>query len=58
MVIQLSVLTARFLPRAGQTKFLTKGGEKDEENQAFMHQDTDGKKNQPSQADEKVNRPD
>ncbi|MCJ7576989.1 MAG: hypothetical protein MUO91_00900 [candidate division Zixibacteria bacterium] len=46
------------MPKVGQAKFLIKGGEKDEENQAFTHKDTDGKKNQPSQADEKVNRPD
>jgi hypothetical protein len=43
----------------GLTKFLKKGGEKDEknQNQAFLQKGCGGKKSEPSQADEEVNRP-
>ena len=37
--------------------FLSKGGDKDEKDQAFIQEDSEGDESEPSQADEKVNDP-
>ena len=56
MVIPPKVKPQRLKPEAGPDIIPMKGGEKNEENQAHDQKDSDGKKGEPSQADEKVNR--